>query len=849
MRKTKRNILMIALAVIIAATLLFSSMASAMAAYKLSNEKEIEGKVVDGIDSDPEVGMHNSYAWCAALFEQTDGDYLWVGTNRDLGGTIIGAALGSSAPDIIYNATEIPRPSTDNAGKIYRYKMNSFEPQWELMYEDPAINGYRKMLIFKGDLYVFAGLTNAPKYHYSAVYRFKPDFKKGDTPDIVLWENLSGATEYFRAAYIYNDMLYVGTFDSKIYCTDGSNLKSLTPKNLPNAATAEDKRAGWTLFVDLKTETGVFDVIYNPGGWIQSSYIWDIIGFNGYIYAFATGDGFRVYKMTINEDKTGYDEIVQIAGNKESALYPAGIGIGLHVAASPFIFNIEGEDYVYVSTFANGPTFLGAIAQGRIEEAFENLYCPATMYRFDKDDTWEVVVGDTTGEYVAKDKSGNPLNHVGNNKAGFFAGSDLFTNASANQYIWWMAEFEGKIYASTWDMGVFRDKLPLMILNIFIQEFNQQESAAIMSNIADLIATAGALYQVAQNIPDIYNTVSEEITILLSDFVEAAQNTDTSELSALLDQLLADITDLFTPYASEFAAVQTLIQDLQASAQELYTIISTSENTSDAFAKAMSATFACALFLGDNSNPAGFDLFVSKDGVNFEPYTVTGFNDPYNYGGRVILPTEKYGLFVMTANPFYGCQVWQLGDVKPAIIANTPNPNVRMDVNGTFKFYVKSIGLELNASDLSINKSELSVTISLVRELDPIKEYNFSVEKVSGILTYGEVQYAETYEITEVPVYIYEVTVTGLKAYSGQAEITINIGELQIKETFSVIVNAKSDPGNDPDTDDPDDPGVDKPTNPDPLSPWIIAAIIGGVAVLLVIIAMIVYIPKKKRKF
>jgi hypothetical protein len=65
-------------------------------------------------------------------------------------------------------------------------------------------------------------------------------------------------------------------------------------------------------------------------------------------------------------------------------------------------------------------------------------------------------------------------------------------------------------------------------------------------------------------------------------------------------------------------------------------------------------------FLMDTSNPPGFDLYVSEDGVNFSPVTLDGFGDPNNYGGRVLIPSE-YGLFVLTANPFTGGQVWLLG--------------------------------------------------------------------------------------------------------------------------------------------------------------------------------------------
>ena len=57
----------------------------------------------------------------------------------------------------------------------------------------------------------------------------------------------------------------------------------------------------------------------------------------------------------------------------------------------------------------------------------------------------------------------------------------------------------------------------------------------------------------------------------------------------------------------------------------------------------------------------GFDLLVSEDGVNFQVITRNGFNDKYNHGLRTFQATEE-GLFLGTANPFYGTQLWLLKD-------------------------------------------------------------------------------------------------------------------------------------------------------------------------------------------
>jgi len=54
----------------------------------------------------------------------------------------------------------------------------------------------------------------------------------------------------------------------------------------------------------------------------------------------------------------------------------------------------------------------------------------------------------------------------------------------------------------------------------------------------------------------------------------------------------------------------------------------------------------------------GFDLWKTRNGVVWYPVDTRGFGDPFNIGGRTLESTPA-GLFLGTANPFYGCQVWR----------------------------------------------------------------------------------------------------------------------------------------------------------------------------------------------
>ncbi len=59
------------------------------------------------------------------------------------------------------------------------------------------------------------------------------------------------------------------------------------------------------------------------------------------------------------------------------------------------------------------------------------------------------------------------------------------------------------------------------------------------------------------------------------------------------------------------------------------------------------------------SYPIGFDLYASEDGIHFSPVFFDGLGNPNNYGGRILYVDNSNKLFIGTANPFQGCEVWQ----------------------------------------------------------------------------------------------------------------------------------------------------------------------------------------------
>lgn len=57
--------------------------------------------------------------------------------------------------------------------------------------------------------------------------------------------------------------------------------------------------------------------------------------------------------------------------------------------------------------------------------------------------------------------------------------------------------------------------------------------------------------------------------------------------------------------------------------------------------------------------PFGFNLYVSKNGLDFKPVFLDGLDNRYNYGGRILYVDSEDDLYIGTANPYEGLEVWR----------------------------------------------------------------------------------------------------------------------------------------------------------------------------------------------
>ena len=62
--------------------------------------------------------------------------------------------------------------------------------------------------------------------------------------------------------------------------------------------------------------------------------------------------------------------------------------------------------------------------------------------------------------------------------------------------------------------------------------------------------------------------------------------------------------------------------------------------------------------------PLGFNLYVSKNGLDFDSVFLDGLDNRYNYGGRILFVDRDNDLYIGTANPYQGLEVWRASQCR-----------------------------------------------------------------------------------------------------------------------------------------------------------------------------------------
>lgn len=685
----------------------------------------------DGNTANNEGDRGQSYTWAAASY----GDWLYVGTCYAAMGntlTLMDSTLGDSFDaetmrltlEAMFNGTffygqqkEDGTADKDSGGILV--KINTKTGETKLLLSE-SLNGvgplFRNAVSYKGKLYFCGSVrTNGGKSGLPSVYEIDP---KTDEYKVV-YQGLSSMQDYGAA---YKQGISTGIRGMCVH--DGqlviSNVgKDAAGKFVSTILTSSDPSKGQGSFTEIANSDTLFNypaIRYEDS--IYGGAIWDMVSYNDHLYAtICTGtpenapddnsmQSFAMVRGDKNAD--GSYTWTPIVGDQEAdgAKYCFGIDPARtrSGAANLIVYN----DYLYIGEYNDEEIALerilfnksdsdesGKSSMGGVDCSFvnANLEQSVNIYRMDKDENMELVVGDRTDMF--------PEGGISGLTSGF--------GRNENQYIWRMQKFDGKLYIGTFDTASLLEPIG-QFSNGDIIDMTPEEWDSQVQRLKDLLN-----HLLDKNSPD--DPIVPVNTLADDDSNEAVEADDEKaevvegfgDLSDALEDATGDLCDQAATMSEEveddaayvqkidseiayFKSFADQYQDMLDSYESLKQQYEDAYGTElpgdiqDAFDKLLSeenlkklqSVLTCMYYLHDAER--GFDMYVTEDGVNFTTLTTNGFNDPYNHGLRTFAVTNQ-GLCLGTANPFYGCQVWiqRKENSENPVDPGTPDPTEPTD--------------------------------------------------------------------------------------------------------------------------------------------------------------------------
>ena len=557
-----------------------------------------------------------SYAWASVPY----GDYVYVSTNFNSLGLTLGfmdSVLGhdfdpeemNATLDVLYNGHFYTgEPDGATTGGLLT-KINTKTNEVTVLM-GKSIDGnsvqLRNACVFNDKLYFCGSVNGLPK-----IVEVDPTTDKCT----IIYEGINQKDYY--AAYL--EGICTGI---RGLCGFGDYLVvSMVTLAGPQILISANPSAGQDSFTVIADQQDLFDYpAYHFPDSIYGGSIWEIVDFNNSLYvSICTGtpenkpdentmQSFAIVRGDMGES---YDEWTwtPVIGDKEDgAKYTFGIDPE-RTRAGAGVLQIY-DDYLYIGEYNDEEIPLENILfKGSLDFMNANLEQSVSLYRMDKNEDIELIVGDATEMF--------PNGGISGIGSGF--------GRNENQYIWRMADHNGKLYVGTFDTSSLLHPIG-QFANGDLLTMTPSEQASLINFIKTLIDL--------QNQPEVQ-------TMAVS-----TENTD--KLNYLFDNYsVEEIADMVREKATSEVTTFATTEDPELNAAML------------ALLDAIIGCLECADYLKDAER--GFDLYVSEDGVNFETITINGFGDPYNHGLRTFSSFED-GLMIGTANPFYACQVWMLED-------------------------------------------------------------------------------------------------------------------------------------------------------------------------------------------
>ena len=422
------------------------------------------GVVTDPADESYNVGDRGqNYAWSAIGY----GDWLYVGTcYAAMGNTLslMKSSLGDKYDekvlqatfDAMFNGSFFNTEEDGGSAKGVLVKINTKTGETKLLMAK-SLNGYaplfRNAVEYHGKLY-FCGSVVGANGGLPSVWQVDPvtdECKAVYTGLSALQDYLAayrqGISPGIRSMCVYHDQLVISNV----------TMDSTTGESSAILLISSDPEKGFTQIADSST---LFNYpAYRYSDSIYGGSIWDMVEYNNSLYvSICTGtednmpdsntmQSFALVRGDQNADGTFTWTPVAGDQEKDGARYTFGIDPERtrSGAANLTVFN----DYLYIGEYNDEEIALerilfsktGKKADGQFGGGLDcsfinaNLDQSVSLYRMDKNENMELVMGNATSMF--------PNGSLSGLKSGF--------GRNENQYIWRMQVYDGKLYVGTFD--------------------------------------------------------------------------------------------------------------------------------------------------------------------------------------------------------------------------------------------------------------------------------------------------------------------------------------------------------------------------------------------------------------
>lgn len=493
-------------------------------------------------------------------------------------------------------------------------------------------------------------------------------------------------------------------------------IRYLDPKT--SGAAQED----WSGLVADFTDFGkyAYATVYQSGG----GNVWDLCSYNGNLYLILAYDGGWVmfrgekggdapnkfgwtwtevvgdkgkYPMAMNaEIKNLNDQFAKAYGCSEYGQAMTGTGL-LESTATPYVYNGK----MYIGTFDNATMLqaqtvfkfmakLQALKKAKetgnmgpslaqiFAPFYESLYRPQHIYVMDEK------------ERIVPVSNANKL-----------------LRGNTNSYVWRFVEYDGRLYTGTFDGATaFNYYIDFSLENfISVLQENRDDMPEYLQMLLDG-GFSGNLQAAMQG----GNGNSLRLSAIEDTEEKAAGDESSDERQEYEDAAMnaAESADAFFSGDGNVDELLDVMKELEAARADLQEAekaddrgLKLSSTEGDSSSQAYGTADEMIDFLIKlldsegleywskakkliRQDEHGFDLYVTEDGKDWTKVVDDGLNDPYNYGARTFTVCDGE-LYLGTANPYYGAQLWKVTckDLSPATVVEEPAAAEGLTYNGS----------------------------------------------------------------------------------------------------------------------------------------------------------------------